>query len=87
MLTDGVDFDFGEARLTELSHQTSFPWVLSNAVHISPHIDLDGDGSGSKLLACAKEYVIKLVGGYKIGFFGLAGTYVPLLCRHWLQAI
>ena len=61
------DFDFGEARLVELTKQISFPWVLANAV--------SGDGSArGRLLAGAHEYVIKEVAGYRIGFFGLAGT-------------
>jgi 5'-nucleotidase len=61
------DFDFGEARLLELAKQTSFPWVLSNAVA------LDGSAKG-RLLAGAHDYLIKEVAGYRIGFFGLAGT-------------
>lgn len=65
-----IDFDFGETRLVELSEQTNFPWVLSNAVQSSP------SGPTDFLLASAHEYIIKSMGGYKIGFFGLAGTYV-----------
>jgi 2',3'-cyclic-nucleotide 2'-phosphodiesterase (5'-nucleotidase family) len=72
-----IDFDFGEPRLTELSQQTYFPWLLSNAVHHLPGTDCDEDELGGKLLACAEEYTIKSIGGYKIGFIGLAGTYVP----------
>jgi 5'-nucleotidase len=60
------DFDFGEARLFELSKQTSFPWTLANAVAA-------GDDS-ERLLAGAHSYVVKEVAGYRIGFFGLAGT-------------
>lgn len=62
------DFDFGEARLLELAKQTSFPWTLANAV-------AGGDGSvAERLLAGAHSYVVKEVAGYRIGFFGLAGT-------------
>ena len=61
--------------MIELSKRTNFPWLLSNVVHTSPHFD-PNDGTGGKLLALAKQYVVKSMGGYKIGFFGLAGTYV-----------
>lgn len=74
-----LDFDFGEPRLIELSQQTNFPWVLSNVVRRTPKIDPASHGLGGSLLACGKEYIIKSMGGYKIGFFGLAGTYV--LCE------
>lgn len=57
------DFDFGEARLVELTRQTRFPWLLANAV----------SADGSRLLAGAREYAVKEVAGYRIGFFGLAG--------------
>ncbi|EEB98047.1 hypothetical protein MPER_02515, partial [Moniliophthora perniciosa FA553] len=49
----------------ELSLECNFPWVLSNAFH--------GE-KGGELLASAKEYVIQECNGYRIGFFGLAGT-------------
>ena len=71
-----LDFDFGESRLTELSQQTNFPWVLSNVVRLMPEIDPASHGLGDSLLASGREYIIKSMGGYKIGFFGLAGTYV-----------
>ena len=74
MLLVSLDFDFGEARLMELSQQTNFPWILSNVVHPTPEIDPAGHGLGGTLLACAKEYIVKSMGGYKVGFFGLAGT-------------
>ncbi len=62
------DFDFGEDRLVEIAQQTCFPWTLANAVA--------GDGSAGqgRLLAGAHRYVIKEIAGYRIGFFGLAGT-------------
>ena len=60
------DFDFGEARLAELSRESNFPWVLSNCVHTT-------DPPG-RLLACAENYKIKKMGPYRVGFFGLAGT-------------
>lgn len=60
------DFDFGETRLVELAQQqTRFPWLLANAV---------SDGN-CRLLAGAREYLVKEVAGCRIGFFGLAGTY------------
>ena len=69
MVSDGCfiignhDFDFGEDRLNELSALCNFPFLLSNAFHPT-----------GKLLAAAKEYVIREHLGYRIGFFGLAGT-------------
>ncbi|KAK3191172.1 hypothetical protein K4F52_002758 [Lecanicillium sp. MT-2017a] len=62
------DFDFGEDRLVEIAKQTRFPWTLANAVASG-----DADGQG-RLLAGAHKYVIKDIDGYRIGFFGLAGT-------------
>lgn len=76
------DFDFGESRLTELSMQTNFPWVLSNVVSPTPEIDPSSHGLGGTLLACANEYFTKFMGCYKIGFFGLAGTDWPSNCQH-----
>ncbi|TQV93829.1 2,3-cyclic-nucleotide 2-phosphodiesterase [Cordyceps javanica] len=71
------DFDFGEDRLVELISQTRFPWTLANAV--APTQDAQGHG---RLLAGAREYVIKEVAGYKLGFFGLAGSDWPSNCQH-----
>ncbi|KAF9077388.1 Metallo-dependent phosphatase-like protein [Rhodocollybia butyracea] len=65
------DFDFGEDRLTELSATCNFPFLLSNAFHPS-----------GKLLTAAKEYVIHDYLGFRIGFFGLAGTDWPSNCQH-----
>ncbi|KAH7925752.1 Metallo-dependent phosphatase [Leucogyrophana mollusca] len=65
------DFDFGEEVLTRLSDQCSFPWLLSNAIH--------ADG---RLLASAREYLVIPHRGYRIGFFGLAGTDWPSNCQH-----
>jgi 2',3'-cyclic-nucleotide 2'-phosphodiesterase (5'-nucleotidase family) len=62
------DFDFGEARLADLSERTNFPWTLANVVR-KPQIKGHG-----QLLARSHEYVIKEAAGYRIGFFGLAGT-------------
>ena len=59
------DFDFGEDVLVNLSRGCTFPWLLSNAVH--------ADG---RLVATAKEYLVLEKKGYKIGFLGLAGTFV-----------
>lgn len=64
------DFDFGEERLKELSRKTSFPWLLSNAFHKSPH---GKKASATTLLACADNYVVREVDGFRIGFIGLAG--------------
>lgn len=64
------DFDFGEERLLELNKNISFPWTLANAVAPAT---VEGQ---HRLLAGAKEYVVKELSGYKIGLFGLAGTYV-----------
>ncbi|KAK7040889.1 hypothetical protein VNI00_009485 [Paramarasmius palmivorus] len=66
------DFDFGEDRLNELSLECNFPWVLSNAFH----------REGGKRLAAAGECVIRECNGYRIGFFGLAGTDWPSNCQH-----
>ncbi|KAM3449178.1 hypothetical protein MY3296_007131 [Beauveria thailandica] len=71
------DFDFGEHRLMELTSQIAFPWTLANVV--APTQDADG---GGRLLAGAHEYVIKNVAGYKLGFFGLAGSDWPSNCQH-----
>ncbi|KAF8840285.1 5'-nucleotidase [Paxillus ammoniavirescens] len=65
------DFDFGEDVLLKLSQSCSFPWLLANAVH--------ADG---RLLATAKEYLVLEKKGYKIGFFGLAGTDWPSNCPY-----
>ncbi|KAL0570370.1 hypothetical protein V5O48_011585 [Marasmius crinis-equi] len=68
-----LDFDFGEDRLVELSSECRFPWVLSNAFH---------EHEQGGLLASAKEFVIRECHGYRIGFFGLAGTDWPSNCQH-----
>ena len=62
------DFDFGEARLADISSRTCFPWTLANAVRRNPSPDQ------STLLASAQEFVVRDVAGFRIGFFGLAGT-------------
>ncbi|KAK1223520.1 hypothetical protein PQX77_013597 [Marasmius sp. AFHP31] len=68
-----LDFDYGEERLMELSTECEFPWVLSNAFH--------GQDKG-RPLASSKEYVVRECRGYKIGFFGLAGSDWPSNCQH-----
>lgn len=63
------DFDFGESRLNELSALSGIEWTLTNTTRkptFGHHENC--------LLAEAHEYVIKTVAGYRIGFFGLAGT-------------
>lgn len=62
------DFDFGEDRLVEIVQHTRFPWTLANAVIT------DSAAGKSRFLAGAHEYVVKEMSGYRIGFFGLAGT-------------
>lgn len=69
------DFDFGEDTLLELANQTSFPWVLGNAVRKDSHVDLSEHvPARRRLLAGAREFVIREVGRHRIGLFGLAGT-------------
>lgn len=65
------DFDFGEERLAELSDQNNFPWTLSNVVRVC---GLSMPSPDQKLLPRAHRYVVKECAGYRIGFFGLAGT-------------
>ncbi|RJE20034.1 2,3-cyclic-nucleotide 2-phosphodiesterase [Aspergillus sclerotialis] len=69
--TDLSDFDFGDARLIELSNQVDFPWVLSNAWHVPQNGQWLEEG---ELLGRAKSYVVRELHGFRIGFFGLAGT-------------
>ncbi|PHH68131.1 hypothetical protein CDD82_812 [Ophiocordyceps australis] len=73
------DFDFGEERLVELASQTAFPWTLANVT---------GHGASRQkpcLLAGAREYVVKEIAGFRIGFFGLAGSDWPSNCQHLPQ--
>lgn len=65
------DFDFGEDRLVELSKITKFPWMLTNVLRRDSQ---STQGRNDRLLALAREYVIREVGGLKVGFIGLAGT-------------
>ncbi|KAK1952012.1 Metallo-dependent phosphatase, partial [Colletotrichum sublineola] len=71
-------FDFGEERLRELTAQTDFPWLLSNAFHAASHNAFgsshDRANSPSPLLASAQRYHIVTLQGFRVGFFGLAGT-------------
>ncbi|KAI1452114.1 Metallo-dependent phosphatase-like protein [Annulohypoxylon moriforme] len=76
------DFDFGEDRLLELSANTDFPWVLSNATRYQTIDDLIHDSVEGKLrqdalLGGARLYHTAILQGYKVGFFGLAGTDWP----------
>ncbi|KAL4797213.1 Metallo-dependent phosphatase-like protein [Aspergillus venezuelensis] len=69
------DFDFGDARLIEVSSQLKFPWLLSNAYHLP----IEGK---KRMLGSAQEYIIRdLDNGLKIGFIGLAGTDWPSNCE------
>ncbi|KAJ6781192.1 hypothetical protein PWT90_05969 [Aphanocladium album] len=70
------DFDFGEDRLRELTESMRFPWTLTNATAVGE------GGDGRRLLASAKEYVIRDIAGYRFGFFGLAGSDWPSNCQH-----
>ncbi|KAL4881356.1 Metallo-dependent phosphatase-like protein [Aspergillus karnatakaensis] len=68
------DFDFGDARLIELSSLLNFPWLLSNAIHLPV-------GTKRRLLGSAKEYIVRqLDNGLRVGFIGLAGTDWPSNC-------
>ncbi|EGE04604.1 5'-nucleotidase [Trichophyton equinum CBS 127.97] len=73
------DFDFGEDRLVELSKITKFPWMLTNVLRRDSQ---STRGRNDGLLALAHEYVIREVGGLKVGFIGLAGTDWPSNCQH-----
>ncbi|EGD92373.1 hypothetical protein H112_00035 [Trichophyton rubrum D6] len=73
------DFDFGEDRLVELSRITKFPWMLTNVLRRDSQ---STQGRDDKLLALAHKYIIREVGGLKIGFIGLAGTDWPSNCQH-----
>ncbi|KAL4962834.1 bifunctional metallophosphatase/5'-nucleotidase [Aspergillus stella-maris] len=69
------DFDFGDARLIELSKQLKFPWLLSNAYHLP----VEGK---KRTLGSAQEYTIRdLDNSLRIGFIGLAGTDWPSNCE------
>ncbi|EEQ35202.1 2,3-cyclic-nucleotide 2-phosphodiesterase [Microsporum canis CBS 113480] len=50
-------------------------------------IDLACYGNHGNLLALAQEYVIKMMGQYKLGFIGLAGTDWPSNCQHLPPAL
>ncbi|KAL3438547.1 Metallo-dependent phosphatase-like protein [Aspergillus tetrazonus] len=68
------DFDFGDARLIELSSQLKFPWLLSNAFHLPK--------DQRRTLGSAREYIVRnLENGLKVGFIGLAGTDWPSNCE------
>ncbi|KAL4954639.1 Metallo-dependent phosphatase-like protein [Aspergillus filifer] len=69
------DFDFGDARLIELSNQLRFPWLLSNAYHLPVE-------EKKRMLGSAQEYTIRdLDNGLRIGFIGLAGSDWPSNCE------
>ncbi|KAF4217182.1 hypothetical protein CNMCM5878_006426 [Aspergillus fumigatiaffinis] len=69
------DFDFGDARLVDLSSRLRFPWVLSNAFHLQL-------GETKKFLGSAQEYIVRqLENGLRVGFIGLAGTDWPSNCE------
>lgn len=68
------DFDFGEQRLSTLSESTNFPWTLANVIRQQQTNPEAGDAQQWDLLAKAHKFVVKECSGYRIGFFGLAGT-------------
>ncbi|KAL4930746.1 bifunctional metallophosphatase/5'-nucleotidase [Aspergillus undulatus] len=69
------DFDFGDARIIELSSQLKIPWLLSNAYHLPVE-------DQKRFLGSAQEYIVReLDNGLKIGFIGLAGTDWPSNCE------
>ncbi|KAL4921660.1 Metallo-dependent phosphatase-like protein [Aspergillus aurantiobrunneus] len=69
------DFDFGHARLIELSSRLKFPWLLSNASHLPA-------GDQKRTLGSAREYIVRqLENGLRVGFIGLAGTDWPSNCE------
>ncbi|KAK7946820.1 uncharacterized protein PG986_011141, partial [Apiospora aurea] len=75
-------FDFGGHRLRELTAHTNFPWLLSNAFHVAHHDSSGGNhGLTNTLFAGAQKYHIATLQGFRVGFFGLAGTDWPSNCR------
>ncbi|KAK8024314.1 2-3-cyclic-nucleotide 2-phosphodiesterase [Apiospora rasikravindrae] len=75
-------FDFGDHRLRELTAQTDFPWLLSNAFLTTSHDSSGGThGPTDGLLAGAQKYHVVTLQGFRVGFFGLAGTDWPSNCR------
>lgn len=69
------DFDFGDARLIDLSSRLKFPWLLSNAFHRPL-------GPTKRFLGSAQEYIVRqLDNGLRVGFIGLAGTDWPSNCE------
>lgn len=72
LLTGVPDFDFGDARLIDLSSRLKFPWLLSNAFNRPL-------GPTKRFLGSAQEYIVRqLDNGLRVGFIGLAGTYVAV---------
>ncbi|KAL5048888.1 hypothetical protein BDW71DRAFT_205118 [Aspergillus fruticulosus] len=68
------DFDFGDARLIELSNQLEFPWLLSNVFHLP--------SDQRRTLGSAQEYIVRVLeNGIKVGFIGLAGNDWPSNCE------
>lgn len=73
LTTTKTDFDFGDAKLIELSSQLKFPWLLSNGFHHPA-------GDRKRLLGSGQEYLVRhLDNGLRVGFIGLAGTYVSYI--------
>ncbi|KAL4788200.1 Metallo-dependent phosphatase-like protein [Aspergillus varians] len=69
------DFDFGDARLIELSSRLKFPWLLSNVFH-------PPTGDQKRMLGLAQEYSVRrLDNGLRVGFIGLAGSDWPSNCE------
>ncbi|KAH3430123.1 hypothetical protein KXV60_003603 [Aspergillus fumigatus] len=75
LLTGVPVFDFGDARLIDLSSRLKFPWLLSNAFHRPL-------GPTKRFLGSAQEYIVRqLDNGLRVGFIGLAGTDWPSNCE------
>lgn len=73
LTTTKTDFDFGDAKLIELSSRLKFPWLLSNGFHHPA-------GDRKRLLGSGQEYLVRhLDNGLRVGFIGLAGTYVSYI--------
>ncbi|BCS24585.1 bifunctional metallophosphatase/5'-nucleotidase [Aspergillus puulaauensis] len=74
LTTTKTDFDFGDAKLIELSSRLKFPWLLSNGFHHPA-------GDRKRLLGSGQEYLVRhLDNGLRVGSIGLAGTDWPSNC-------
>jgi 2',3'-cyclic-nucleotide 2'-phosphodiesterase/3'-nucleotidase len=74
------DFDMGPDQLTKLVKASQFPWVSANAVD-----KRTGDVFAKE--AGAKQFIIKEVGGVKIGITGLINEEAPQITSMGPNAI